>query len=85
LTQHGGECSPRELSKTPTVKLISREELNDFSGYRGRVMGRFNQTIAESQYSIYLDIGTLTAKEQEEAIKLPKFQRKKNKGESVLI
>ena len=36
----------RERSKTPTPNFISREELNQFTGHHGGVLGRLSQRMA---------------------------------------
>jgi len=46
----------RGRSKTPTLNFVSREELNQFPGHLGGVLGRLSQRMAKEQKSMYLDI-----------------------------
>jgi len=48
-------------------------------------MGRFSHRVVESQNSMYVDIGRLSAKEQEQAEKLEKLQHRPEQGDSVLV
>jgi len=43
--------------RTPILNHVSKEELNQFAGHLGGVLGRFSQRMAREQNSMYLDIG----------------------------
>jgi len=75
----------RGRSKTPTLNIVSREELNQFAGYLGRVLGRFSQRMAREQRSMYLDIRRLSSEGQQQARALGKLQRRLEQGESILV
>jgi len=75
----------RARSKTPTPNFISKEELNQFAGHLGGVLGRFSQQMAREQKSIYLDIGRLSSEGQQQARALGKLQRRLELGESILV
>jgi len=75
----------RERSKTPTLNFVSREELNQFVGHLGGVLGRFSQRMAREQKSMYLDIRRLSIEGQQQAKALGKLQRRLEQGESILV
>jgi len=75
----------RARSKTPTLNYVSREELNQFAGHLGGVLGRFSQRLAREQKSMYLDIGRLSSEGQQQARALGKLQRRLELGESILV
>jgi len=75
----------RGRSKTPTLSFISREELNQFAGHLGGVLGRFSQRMAREQKSMYLDIGRLSSEGQQQARALGKLQRRLEQDESILV
>ena len=72
-------------SKTPTLSFVSREELNQFAGHLGGVLGRFSQWMAREQKSLYLDIRWLSSEGQQQARPLGKLQRRLEQGESILV
>ena len=74
-----------ERSKTPTPNFVSREELNQFVGHLGGVLGRFSQRIAREQNSMYLDIGRLSREGQQQVRGLGKLQHRLELGESILV
>jgi len=63
-------------TKPPTLSFVSREELNQFVGHLGGVLGRFSQQMAREQKSMYLDIGQLSSEGQQQARALGKLQRR---------
>jgi len=75
----------RGRCKTPTLTFVSKEELNQFAGHLGGVLGRFSQRIAREQKSMYLDIGRLSNEGQQQARALGKLQRQLEQGESILV
>jgi len=75
----------RARSKTPTPNFVSKEELNQFAGHLGGVLGRFSQRMAREQNSLYLDIGRLSRKGQQQARALGKLQHRLELGESILV
>jgi len=75
----------RSRSKTPTLNYVSKEELNQFAGHLGGVLGRFSQRMAREQKSMYLDIGRLFSEGQQQARALGKLQRRLELGESILV
>jgi len=75
----------RGHSKTPTLSFVSREELNQFAGHLGGVLGRFTQQMAREQKSIYLDIGQLSSECQQRARGLRKLQRRLEQDESIQV
>ena len=75
----------RARSKTPALNYISREELNQFGGHLGGVLGRFSQRMAREHKSMYLDIGRLSSEGQQQARTLGKLQRMLELGESILV
>jgi len=75
----------RGRSKTPTLNFVSREELNQFAGHLGGVLGRFSQRIAREQKSMYLDIRRLCSEGQQQARALGKLQHRLEQGESILV
>jgi len=75
----------RERSKTPTPNFVSREELNQFAGHLGGVLGRFSQRMAREQNSMYLDIGRLSREGQQQARALGNLQHRLELGESILV
>jgi len=75
----------RGRSKTPTLSYVSRQELNQFVGHLGGVLGRFSQLIAREQKSMYLDIGRLSSEGQQQARALGKLQCRLEQGESILV
>jgi len=75
----------RGRSKTPTPNFVSKEELNQFAGHLGGVLGRFSQQMAREQKSIYLDIGRLSREGQQQARALGKLQHWLELGESILV
>jgi len=72
-------------SKIPTPKFVSREELNQFAGDLGGVLGRFSQRMAGEQNSMYLDDGRLSREGQKQARALGKLQHRLELGESILV
>ena len=64
-------------SKTFTLTFVSKEELNQFAGHLGGVMGRFSHRITKSWNAMYLDLGWLSTKGQEQARELGKLQRRR--------
>jgi len=72
-------------SKTATLSFISREELNQFAGHLGGVLGRFSQRMAREQKSMYLDMGRLSSEGQQQARALGKLQHRLEQGESILV
>jgi len=72
-------------SKTPTLHFVSKEELNQFVGHIGGVLGRFSQRMAREQNSMYQDIGRLSSEGQQQASVLGKLQRRLEQGESILV
>jgi len=75
----------RARSKTPTLNYVSKEELNQFAGHLGGVLGRFSQRMAREQKSMYLDIGRLSSEGQQQARALGKLQRRLELGESIVV
>ena len=75
----------RSRSKTPTPNFVSKEELNQFAGHFGGVLGRFSQRIAREQRSMFLDIGRLSREGQQQARALGKLQHRLELGESILV
>jgi len=75
----------RGRSKTPTLNYLSKEELNQFAGHLGGVLGKFTQRMAREQKSIYLDIGRLSSEGQQQARALGKLQCRLELGESILV
>jgi len=75
----------RARSKTPTLNYVSKEELNQFAGHLGGVLGRFFQRMAKEQKSMYLDIGRLSSEGQRQARALGKLQHRLELGESMLV
>jgi len=75
----------RGRSKTPTVTFVSKEELNQFAGHLGGVLGTFSQRMAKSQNSMYLDIERLSTQGQQQARELAKLQCRLEQGESILV
>jgi len=75
----------RGRSKTPTLNYVSKEELNQFAGHLGGVLGRFSQRLAREQKSMYLDIGRLSSEGQQQARALGKLQRRLELGESIVV
>jgi len=75
----------RAPSKTPTPIFVPREELNQFAGHLGGVLGRFSQRMAREQNSMYLDIGCLAREGQQQARALGKLQHRLELGESILV
>ena len=75
----------RTRSKTPTLNYVSKEDLNQFAGHLGGVLGRFSQRMAREQKSMYLDIGRLSSEGQQEARALGKLQRRLELGQSILV
>jgi len=75
----------RSRSKTPTPIFVSKEELNQFAGHLGGVLGRFSQQMAREQNSMYLDIGRLSREGQQQARVLGKLQHRLELGESILV
>jgi len=75
----------RACSKTPTLNYVSKEDLNQFAGHLGGVLGRFSQRMAREQKSMYLDIGRLSSEGQQQARALGKLQRRLELGESILV
>jgi len=75
----------RGRSKTPTLTFVSKEELNQFAGHLGGVLGRFSQRVAKTQNSMYLDIGRLSTQGQKQAKDLAKLQHRLEQGESILV
>jgi len=75
----------RARSKTPTLNYISKEELNQFAGHLGGVLGKFSQRMAREQKSMYLDIGRLSSEGQQQAKALGKLQHRLELGESILV
>jgi len=75
----------RGCSKTSTLNFVSMEELNQFTGHLGGVLGRFGQRMTRKQKSMYLDIGRLSSEGQQQARTLGKLQRRLEQGESILV
>jgi len=75
----------RGHSKTPTLNFVLREELNQFVGHLGGVLGRFSQRMAREQKSMYLDIGRLSSEGQQQARALGQLQRRLEQRESILV
>jgi len=75
----------RARSRTPVLNYVSREELNQFAGHLGGVLGRFSQRLAREQKSMYLDIGRLSSEGQQQARALGKLQRRLELGESIVV
>jgi len=75
----------RSRSKTPNPIFVSKEELNQFAGHLGGVLGRFSQRMAREQNSMYLDIGQLSRKGHHQARALGKLQHRLELGESILV
>jgi len=75
----------RARSKTPMLNYVSNEELTQFAGHLGGVLGRFSQRMAREQNSIYLDIGRLSREGQQQARALGKLQQRLELGESILV
>jgi len=75
----------RARPKTPTLNYVSKEELNQFAGHLGGVLGIFSQHMAREQKSMYLDIGRLSSEGQQQARALGKLQRRLELGKSILV
>jgi len=75
----------RARSQTPTLNYVSREELNQFAGHLGGVLGKFSQRLAREQKSMYLDLGRLSSEGQQQARALGKLHPRLELGESILV
>jgi len=85
LLQSGSGSGRRGHSKTPTLTFVSKEELHQFAGHLGGIMGRFSPRVVESQNAMYLDIGQLSAEGQQQARSLGKLQCRLKQGQSILV
>jgi len=72
-------------SKIPIPIFVLKEELNQFAGHLGGVLGRFSQRMAREQNSMYLDIGRLSREGKQQARALGKLQHRLELGESILV
>jgi len=75
----------RGRSKTLTLSIVSKKELNQFAGHLGGVLERFSQRVAKSQKSMYLDVGRLSTQGQQQARELGKLQHWLEQGMFILV